>query len=44
LKYKAQVVAGSHRQKKGINYDEMFATTAKIASIHVLLALAVQRD
>ena len=44
LKYKARVVAGSHRQKKGINYDETFAAMAKIASIRVLLALAAQRD
>ena len=28
--------------KEGYNYDETFATAAKIASIHVLLALAAQ--
>ena len=30
--------------KEGYNYDETFATAAKIALIHVLLALAAQRD
>ena len=44
LKYKARVVAGGHRQKKGVNHDETFAAAAKIASIRVLLALAAQRD
>src|SRR6202045_4597657 len=44
LKYKAQVVTGGHRQKKGINYDETFTVAAKIASIHVLLALVAQHD
>src|SRR3984893_3905622 len=44
LKYKARVVAGGHRQKKGVNYDETFAAAAKIASIRVLLALAAQCD
>ena len=33
LKYKAQVVAGGHRQTKGTNYNETFAAMAKIASI-----------
>src|ERR1700730_4503408 len=44
LKYKARVVAGGHRQKKGVNYDETFAAAAKIALIHVLLTLAAQCD
>src|ERR1700731_4557810 len=44
LKFKARVIAGGHRQTKGINYNETFAAAAKIASIRVLLALAAQHD
>ena len=44
LKYKARVVAGGHRQIKGVNYEETFAAAAKIGSIRVLLTLAAQRD
>ena len=33
LKYKVRLVAGGHRQVKGLNYNETFAAAAKIASI-----------
>jgi hypothetical protein len=44
LKFKARVVAGGHKQIRGINYEETFAAAAKIASIHVVLAYAAQSD
>src|SRR3984957_18516231 len=44
LKRKARLVAGGHKQEKGINYDETFAAVARIASIRVVLALAAARD
>jgi hypothetical protein len=41
---KVRLVAGGHKQQKGINYDDTFATAAKINSIRAILALAADRD
>jgi hypothetical protein len=43
-KRKVRLVAGGHKQVKGLNYDETFAAAAKINSIQVILAYAAQRD
>jgi hypothetical protein len=43
-KFKVRIVAGGHKQVRGINYEEAFAAAAKIASIRVILAYAAQRD
>jgi hypothetical protein len=32
-KFKARIIAGGHKQVRGINYDETFTAAAKIASI-----------
>jgi len=41
---KVRLVAGGHKQQKGVNYKDTFATAAKINSIWIVLALAAQRD
>ena len=38
-RYKAQLVAKGYAQKHEIDYDEMFASVAKMTTIHVLLAV-----
>jgi hypothetical protein len=44
VKRKARLVAGGHKQVKGVNYDETFAAAAKINSIRLVLAIAAQLD
>src|ERR1700722_7392998 len=44
IKRKVRLVAGGHKQTKGIDYDETFAVAAKVPSIRVVLAYAAQRD
>jgi hypothetical protein len=44
VKRKARLVAGGHKQIKGVNYDETFAAAAKINSIRLVLAIAAQLD
>ena len=39
-RYKARVVCGGHRQKPGIDYDEVFAPTLSIASLRTILSHA----
>ena len=36
-KYHVQIVAGGHKQVKGINYSETFSVAVKMSSIHVIL-------
>src|SRR5438045_2219605 len=42
--YKARWVVGGHRQRAGIDYNEVYAAVAKAMSIRVLLALAAIHD
>ena len=39
-----RIVAGGHKQKKGINYDETFSSAAKMPTVRVMLADAAQHD
>jgi hypothetical protein len=40
-KYKARWVAGGHRQKQGVNYDQTFAAVARMKSFRLIVALSV---
>ena len=42
--WRVRLVAGGHRQTYGVDYDETFATAAKMPSIRVVLANAAQQD
>ena len=42
--YQVRIVAGSHRQVKGINYTETFSAAAKMPTVWVVLANAVHQD
>jgi len=44
IKYKARIVAGGHRQRKGIDFKETFAPVAKFASLRILLILAANNN
>jgi len=39
-----RIVAGGHKQKKGVNYDETFSSAAKMPTVRVMLADTAQRD
>ena len=43
-KYRVHIVAGRHRQVKGVNYSEMFSTAVKMPSVRVILANAAEWD
>jgi hypothetical protein len=43
-KRKVRLVAGGHKQTKGVDYDETFAAAAKMASIRAVLAHAATLD
>lgn len=38
------IVAGGHKQKKGIDYDKTFSSAAKMPTVQVMLADATQHD
>ena len=42
--YKTRWVVDDHRQRAGIDYNEVYAAVAKAISIRVLLALAAIHD
>ncbi|GKE09556.1 zinc finger, CCHC-type containing protein [Tanacetum coccineum] len=42
LKYKARLVAKGFVQKKGVNFDEVFAPVARLDTVRLILALATQ--
>ena len=43
-RYKARFVARGFSQKKGIDYEETFSSTANMTSIHILIQMVVQYD
>lgn len=43
VKYKARLVARGYVQKKGIDYDEVFALLTRIETMRLLLALAAKQ-
>ena len=38
------IVAGGHRQVKGVNYSKTFLSTAKMPTVQVVLANAATQD
>ena len=43
-KYKARIVAGGHRQREGIDFQETYAPVAKFVSLRILLTMAALDD
>jgi hypothetical protein len=43
-RYKARLVVKGFRQRKGIDFDEIFSPVVKMSSIHVVLSLAASLD
>jgi hypothetical protein len=39
-RYKCRLVAGGHRQKYGVDFEETFAHVSKATSLRVLLSIA----
>ena len=42
--YKARQIIDNHRQRQGIDYNEVYTAVAKAISIRILLALAAIND
>lgn len=43
VRYKCRLVAGGHRQKHGVDFDETFAPVSKHTTLRVLLSVAAYR-
>ena len=42
--YRVHIVAGGHRQGKGVNYSKTFSSVAKMPTVWVVLAIAATQD
>jgi hypothetical protein len=42
-RYKARLVVKGFKQRYGIDYDDTFSPVIKIATIHIILSIAVSR-
>jgi Reverse transcriptase (RNA-dependent DNA polymerase) len=42
--YRVRIVAGGHRQVKGVNYTKTFSAVAKMPTVHIVLANAVHQN
>lgn len=43
-RYKARLVVKGIRQRKGIDFDEIFSLVVKMSSIHIVLGLTISLD
>ena len=43
-RYKARIVVNGFQQKKGVDFDEIFAPVVKMASIRIVLSIAASMD
>ncbi len=41
-KFKSRLVAGGHRQKHGIDYDEVYASTGKYKTLRIMMSMAAK--
>ena len=41
-KFKSRLVAGGHRQKHGIDYEEVYASTGKYKTLRIMMSLAAK--
>jgi hypothetical protein len=44
VKYKARLVVKDYAQRRGIDYDEVFARVARLDIVRLLIALATHKD
>lgn len=44
VRYRARLVAGRHRQRQSIEYDQVFSPVIRYDSIRILLAIAAQQN
>ena len=44
VEHRLRIVAGGHRQRKGVDYEESFSSAAKMPSCRVVLAHTAQED
>jgi len=42
VRYRARLVAGGHKQRQGIEYDQVFSPVVRYDSVRILLAIAAQ--
>ena len=43
VKHKARLVAKGYMQREGVDFDEVFASVARMESVRLMLALAAEK-